>query len=190
MKLTKERKVYLGILAVGLVALVADRVFLGGGGVPPSSAEAAATPLVIGPIAQLPQARAPGTASAWPKQPNVSIADRLAAVATTEGINTSEVKDAFGPSAAWLAQLRPSADRPSGLPLDLAEAFCQRHRLTAVMVQGGGGKAIVDDKCLAVGEKIDGFALVAVEHNSAVFACGDRRAELKLPQTQPSATDK
>jgi len=176
MKLTKQRKVYLGVLAVGLVALVIDRAFLGGGGVSPSSAEGAVIPPV----------KAPAGAMS-PQQPNVSIADRLAAA--TEAANASELKDAFRPSDAWLAQLRPSADRPAVAPLDLAQSFSQRHRLMGVMLQTGGGKAIVDDRCMAVGEKMDGFTLVAVEKNSAVFTCGDSRAELKLPQAPPPAAD-
>ena len=68
-------------------------------------------------------------------------------------------------------------DRP-----DAAREFLQRHRLTAVMRQTGGGVAIIDQKTVAVGQSLDGFRLVAVKERSAVLRRGQHRVELRLPE--------
>ena len=54
------------------------------------------------------------------------------------------------------------------------------HRLLAVMVNRNGGHAIIDGKCLLVGQARDGMRLISVTKDSAVLETGGRRITLKL----------
>jgi hypothetical protein len=168
MQLTKRQKICLAVLGVAGVALVLDRAVLSRGprgGPASAAADETATGAPLPRPSGLPAAEPPKAA------PSGSLVDKLQALAKAG----DEVADAFALPAAWRAELgaRP---RPSA-----ADVFGRRHRLTAVMLTGRIRRAVVDDTCLAVGEVMDGFRLIAVDAASATFVRGDARVTLRLP---------
>ena len=54
----------------------------------------------------------------------------------------------------------------------------------AVMAGGPNGSAIVNDKCLFIGQQIDGFRLISVGARNAVLESNGVRVELELSQDQ------
>jgi hypothetical protein len=84
MKLSKQRKLSLGLLAVALSALAADRIFLGAAS--PASASAGE----VGPAAPVSAGIKPTTKPAGP-----SLATRLESIASLEGLESGGVADVF-----------------------------------------------------------------------------------------------
>jgi hypothetical protein len=67
-------------------------------------------------------------------------------------------------------------------PVDLtnpAEVFKAAHRLTAVLFTERGRHAVVDGKMIMPGQSIDGFTLISVTHDTAVFRSGAVTAVLR-----------
>ena len=95
-----------------------------------------------------------------------------------EGLPTQGVRDGFKPSDAWPA-LGASVEMPieAGSPADL---FRSNHELNAVIAGAGRGYALIDDRTLFVGQKLDGFELVEVGARSAVFEADGVRVRLTL----------
>lgn len=182
MKLSTSRKAYLVLLGLAVTAFLVDRLFLGGPAAAPQQARAsvdAGRADRTAPAAQPqhPPARAASEADAQ------SLAHRLAALAGSEGFDPASVGDAFAPSKVWLS--RPQAARAATQP-SAAQRFPGAHRLTSVVLAGGRGWAIVDAKVVQIGQQLDGFTLVGLTHDRAVFQAGQDRVELKLhPETTP-----
>lgn len=63
----------------------------------------------------------------------------------------------------------------------MLKAFRENHRLKATSTAGGETLAVIDDSVLRVGDRLDGFTLVEVDHYRAIFAEGDQKVELSLP---------
>lgn len=189
MKLTRERKIYAGLLAVAAVALLADQLFFADG---PAAAQAGSAALVVAPApvdhpAAMPAATPGidlGQVDLQLTELNTanSLAHRLAAVARQHDLRVNEVGNAFEPSAQWVAA-PPPPQAPVELPSTRGRDFEARHKLTAVVVNARGGLAMVDGAPLKVGEQVEGFVLVSVMPTSAMFRSGDVEAvlELKLP---------
>lgn len=171
MKLSKGGKVGFAVLAIALVALVADRLFLspGSGGGGPALVSAAvgapvATTLADDPIGIT--------------QPNDrrKLAERLSALAESQEI--ADAPNAFGLPESWMADLKPTQGPDAGMTP--AETFARDHQLQAVVVTGQSDSAFVDGVCLSVGQAVDGFKLVAVTENSATFQADGEQAVLKM----------
>src|SRR5688572_19194535 len=103
MKLTKKQKGYLAVLAVALAAFLADRLFF-----LPAGADAAAVAddphsLLIRPSASAsPSAVAAASALRNPYRVDL-LGERLDNAAAAHRLQLSGVRDAFVPSAAWVA---------------------------------------------------------------------------------------
>lgn len=178
------------VLAVGLLALVVDRVFLDH---PAGPDEAAAQQPEPSSRPPRPAPRAGGAAAprqaATPPAPQPdtqSLAARLEAAAKTIDPDLSNSRDGFTMPEAWWAEMQPP---PAVEPSQAQQpAPTKEYKLMAVMVsdRGEGRHAIIDGKCLLLGEELDGLKLVSVTQQSAVLAgVGDGvRIELKL-QEQP-----
>ncbi len=177
MKLTRQRKIYLAILAIGLAALAVDRVFLGSDGAGPSRANAQTSgPAGSGPeLAVLP----PGSRAAASALAADALAERLRRLSKKQGIEMKAVKDAFACPEGWLPG--QAASQPARPPNAGALEFQAQHQLMAVMA-GSRGSAIVDGKCLLIGQKLGLYQLVSVGKRSAVFRCGDEQIVLKLKE--------
>ena len=170
--MTRKRKIYLTILAVGLIALGIDRVVL-----LPSRTEArpvTTTPPPDPPVAPVPDIpKANTTNVAAPAR--VTIADRLDALAKAHGYDPTSLPNAFEPSSAW-------SEVEAAPRVSTASRFLQEHTLNAVMAGEGDGYAIINGKSLFIGHVIDGFMLVEVRQRSAVLESQGTRVELALPE--------
>lgn len=176
---SRKRKVYVAVLALALVALGVDRLVLSPGRTGPKEGEAA-TPRSArtDPAAD---AGVSGDAGRQTTPPAEIICERLADLAKRENLDLANVADAFRPGPKWRKGPPPRAKGPAPPPeTPPAEEFKKRHKLVAVMADDEGGKAVIDDVCLRVGDTLDGLKLVAVGDGSAVFAWKDVRVELRL----------
>ena len=181
MALSKKRKVIVCILGLAVAALLADRALLGSG--KPGPKEAAAEPSAAPAAAPNTPAKSP---AAPPRQSREtvreSLACRLQALSEAGGSDSANVRDAFCLSPAWTKDLGPAA--PSSPEQDKAEKLKTDHQLMAVMVAREGGYAIVDGKCLRIGQVLDGFTLISVTEKSAVLESDGIRVELKVPSQE------
>lgn len=178
MKLTRERKIYAGLMVAAISALLADQVFFLDS---PASADAAP---VAPPLAQAAAVVAVPAVDSRQLEYKVtelnaanSLAHRLAAVARQHELTIADVDNAFEPSTTWIAE--PIAPPPAPLPSP-ATQFEARHKLTAVVTNARGGLAMVDGKPLEIGQELEQFVLIAVTPTTAVFRSGDATAVLQL----------
>ena len=178
MKLTKSQKVYVAVLVTAVAAFLVDRVFLGGDG--PVEQASAAGPGVG--AAEAPRSVPPSGASDAP-----SVGARLAELQEAHPVDLQHVREAFVPSDAWNQQLRPRQPRqdpsqpsaPAGSS-SRADEFVAGHRLKSILHLDDGGVALVDDKVVRIGQTVDGFKLIELTENAAVFVLHDQRARLQL----------
>ncbi|MDH3583143.1 MAG: hypothetical protein OER86_02895 [Phycisphaerae bacterium] len=205
-KLTKERKIYAGLLIVAVVGLGADQLFLQSGATGPGPATAAPiSSAALVPTAgtrPVPAAVPAVDLSAITREDEGALSFRLVALADDRGFRLPAVEDAFRPDASWEALIGSEPlvpEKPVVEPRALkVQRFVESHRLMAVMRGARGGLAIIDGQPLRVGEELDGFVLRSVKADSASFRKGEEEAVLMLqlpgtdkPSSQsPKATDR
>ncbi len=181
MSITTKHKVYGCVLVTGLSAFADDKKFFA-----PSDAAAQDSSVseyaMTSSTSVLDAARRDLAAMADVPAEGSNIADRLSAVAEARSLDLTDVRDAFKPSPSWFGDDGTVQQQDVG---GAATArFVQSHRLMAVMVGGPNGSAIVNDKCLFIGQEIDGFRLISVGARNAVLASNGVRVELQLSQDQ------
>jgi hypothetical protein len=167
MKLTKERKIYVGLFVLAAGAFLGDQLFSG-----PNAASADVEPAAV---ATARPASSPASASVSPRAAmTVQLAERLRTLDHDQALSATALSDPFKLSKSW--------DGLSDAPADgQAWSFSRRHRLTAVMVSGArGGSAIIDGQLVAVGQSLEGFKLVEVSTRSATFEHDKQIARLTL----------
>jgi hypothetical protein len=199
MKWTKERKIYAGLLALGMAALGVDRLTRT---VPDAAAAAAEDPaslVVAKPSASdpppVPKAVPANKTAAPVVAPGVPLSERLrraAGPSTRPSDKLLAAVDVFRPSRAWspppppppVPTTAPTPRKALPPPPDEVGVFRKSHRLTAVIVGRGstGNRALIDGStALRVGEALDDFRLVEVAHAQATFEFRDgRRVVLAL----------
>src|SRR5256885_961384 len=184
MKWTKERKIYGGLLALGLVALVIDRCSGGPKEAAAQQEDAAAlvAPNVAGKTAPSKNART--SEGAILARSDISLAERLRAATNGQLVSDKSVVDVFRPSRKWAGD----AGGSEAHVLSDAERFRAAHRLTAVMMSGRSSRAIVDGTPLRLGESLDGFKLLSVDPAKAVLGRNGASVALALEQTPISHT--
>lgn len=175
MELSKRQKSGVAVLAIGLLALVVDRAFLGGGGAPAgasaSSTEAPAE--LIGEATDPPEADS--------ESPAIRLAQRLETLWSERNPDMSQARDIFSLPAPWLADVRPATPVDSPPPVqDAVTVFAASHQLRGVVIADQGGCVTVDDHLLRLGDELDGFKLVAIEGDSATFEAGGKQVSLRL----------
>jgi|GEM_PF-5650996 len=168
MKLSPRQKVLLGVMGVFVLALAADKLVLrpGTGG---AIAAAAATTGV-------------------PDDDQVSIT----AVSTTQGPTLAQrlkalrrgawdggIRDAFTPGEGLIPR-QASSPGPVVVQAEPGERFAESHTLTGVAPRATGGTAIVNGHTVRVGERVDGFRLVRVHADSALFEREGRHVEIRI----------
>jgi hypothetical protein len=72
---------------------------------------------------------------------------------------------------------------------ELAETFRKSHRLKGVFVRPADQWAVVDDRILRVGDRLDGFELRRIEDYRAFFAKEGLLVPLSLPRTLDAKVD-
>lgn len=158
MNWTKERKLYVGVLAAGLAALVTDRLTGGGQSADPPPDEPASALVVK----STPQTAPAAAAAPAPPAAARKLSERLTAWAANA---PRKPRDPFVPAAAWSGVADVDAIPPSAGP----ERFRQNHRLTAVLMSGRQSQAIIDGTPIRLGEVFKGFRLVSVDESKAVL---------------------
>lgn len=171
MKLSKERKIFIGLLVVALGVVFVDRVIIGTDVTEPKPAKAKS--------AEQPSNPKPAAASAEHSAPipmrGPAISDRLSKAVQAHGASPSaDMRDAFAPSGAWAAELGSGQGDIGPKP------FHERHRLVAVVVVEGERYVIIDDQTLGVGNTLDGYTLVDVSERTAVLESNGHRVELEI----------
>jgi hypothetical protein len=181
MKLNTQKVVYLGVMGLAAVAFAADRWFF-------SPAAASAQTVTQSQAAGSNAAGTPKTAVAATGQDGLaglaSLSQRLQAAADSDGVDVTQVKDAFRPSALWVSKPEASAKG-----VTTADHFRSQHQLLAVMSGTRGGIAIINGKTVRRGQTIDGFRLTSVRERSAVFENTDGVVELALTKGSDASTD-
>jgi hypothetical protein len=176
----KKKKIYAGVVVLGLIALVVDRI-LAPGPSPVSAAslvndELPSKPLSDGPAGSG-QAAADIEPEAFPRLSPLSDAQSL-------------LRDAFAPHSDVLEQLLQTPQEQLLLPAEPVEPeadprtsaadFAGRHTLGAVMQGARTSFIIVDGKRLNVGDSLDDCVLMSVTGRTASFECFDGPAELTI----------
>jgi hypothetical protein len=177
-KLTRERKLYVALLAAGVVALIGDRLFFA-----PSGAGAAVVsqdPSSDAPAAAPKAAKPAPEVSAAPSGPSFSqrISDAAKSVPPSG-------RDAFRPGATWP---RPHVNDPAeSTPHDTFETFLQKQQLTMVMLNKDKPFARINKEIWQIGDVHDSYTLVAMDEKGVEFESPSgerRRLDLPVPKLQ------
>lgn len=188
MKVTRERKILCGVMAIGLLALVIDRATGGGGADPQSPAADGSDAAVVQPAAAITSPRpTPALANPAATCPaaNASLSTRIAALAKSDvpaGSRRAAFRDPFHIPKPWADNLAPPR-----IPTPSAAARVE-HRLTAVVLDGRRSRAVIDGSLLRVGQSVSGYTLVGVTQDLAVLERGSSRLLLKLERGTDVAT--
>ena len=173
MKNTKRRNVALVVLGLALTAFVADRLWSAGDAQGQTTVAQAngACPVKPVPSANLTLDKAPP----MPCRPETLLACRLEEL--TRGA-TGEVRDVFQPSVQWIPpKANPAVkSEPDVVESDPVQVFQFRHKLSAVLVNSGGGAAVISNTLMRVGQSLDGFRLKEIRRNAVTFAAPDGRS--------------
>jgi len=180
MTLSRSRKIVLAILAVASTALLVDRLVLAPSASGPKHARAAAT--ADGSTTGTGAASSPAPPTAPGAMAGPRLADRLQTIAEDADLDPATLRDGFIPAKTWLEELiEPPPEHESAEPqASPATQFAQRHTLTSVILTSRGGSAVIDGKVVPVGQVLDGFRLVRLTRQSAVFEAGGEEVELRL----------
>jgi hypothetical protein len=195
--LTKKQISMIAVLGMSVIGFLVDKVLLDSASPetagaaapaprPPSTAVPPAEPAPA--AARVASDRAPAAGPAKlagaPQLPahgaaHTPLAERLEALTLPDGEPT-DIREAFVPSAAWLASFEEA--KPSGArePPDSTADFARRHKLTSVLRRGNVGSAIVDGKVVEIGEQLDGYRLTGLTADSAVFRSPRHPKEVRL----------
>lgn len=188
MKLTRERKIFGAVLVLALGFLGYDQLSGGGANADAATAEADAANLLL--------ASAPGSSShrsgaaAIDTSNDISLASRLSAMAGKTGAvaQPDRMRDVFRPVEGWIT--KPAPKIAAAPTVSSADQFVAEHKLTAISTTNvtGGGVAVVDGTLLHVGGAIDGYRLVAIDRQQAIFESSDGgRAKLMLASPSTSS---
>jgi hypothetical protein len=185
MKMTRERKIYLAMLVTGLAALVLDRLTAG-----PQNARAQDDPssFVVERTDKSLSSGAPtvtGGAEHTAIGPDLSV--RLRSLGERFAVD-SQYRDPFRAPSSWAprsAAVPLPATVPVSDPASPAGEFERSHRLTAVLLSDRQRNAVVDGKMIKPGQAIDGFTLISVTHDTAVFRAGAATAVLRTEVKAP-----
>jgi len=188
MKLNRSRIIVLALLAVAAVALLVDRLLLAPSATGPKQALGASgtTPATTG---------VQESASAIDGDARPRFADRLRATAEQCELDPAGMRDGFTPAEAWLKELvaaPPPAESDPAPPAGPSpgDLFAQQHTLTSVIMTRSGGSAVVDGKVVPLKQTVDGFTLVRLTRDAAVFEAAGEQVELRLRRQMADQTDR
>lgn len=179
----KKKKLYLGVIALGGVALLVDRLILSPDAASPASTSAATGPTRTGGQAggeddkavTIPELNFPR--DLIPFDPKGTIRDVFA------------VPDAFAPpdnrepgrGAGSLADGKSKALT--------ADEFENRYTVTAILTRQGLRIAVVEGRNMQIGSKLDGFTLADIEGGEVIFTRDNQKATLSLIRHTRRAPD-
>jgi len=186
MKLSRERKVLVGVLGLGLSALAVDRLFLADGVGGPQQAQAAAgivqntaevTPKAIStPAANTRSAEDAAATSGDSSERQsqqahmASLAQLLQQAAQHNQIHQRAVDNADASSSSgglfasahhWIPK-EPQEQATPGQPAARQQPFDQRYRLDAILASDTGNLAIINGQPYRVGSQIENYRITAI----------------------------
>jgi len=179
------------VCAVAMAALIMDRLQLASSGIGPDSAAASGFADEYTVKANLGGDSAEVLPKA-PVRPENALADRLDKFADRNVLAALSTRDALRPSPAWLSEIigpAPVASVAEDPATSAAKDFAAKHTLNAVLLGPGGDSAIVDSRCLKIGQKLGDYRLVSVDDRSAVFHAGGLRVTLSLATAPPGGPE-
>jgi len=182
MKLTRERKIIGAVLVAALGFLAYDQ--LAGAGASSDAAAGDAGSLLLASSSGKPTGPGGGD-----NTNDISLATRLSALAAKTGVSaTDQIRDAFRPAEGWIN--KPVAAIALVPTVSSADKFVAAHKLIAISTNSAGGAvAVVDGTLLHIGGAIDGYRLMRVDRQHAIFESPDGgRAQLTLITTAPSGS--
>ena len=190
MPIPTKHKVYGCVLVAGLSAFAADKTIFAPSDAAAQGSSVSEYAMTMSSTSVLDAARRDLAAMADLPVEGSDIADRLSAVAEARSLDLTDVRDAFKLSPSWFGDDDGTVVQQPDVGGTAAARFVRSHRLMAVMAGGPNGSAIVDDKCLFIGQQIDGFRLISVGDRNAVLESNGVRVELQLSQEwRKSSTD-
>ncbi len=165
MRLTKERKILLTVCGLAVTLLAADQLFLGSGALEPQEAAGRdfrdSTESDESDSAPAAQAVTRGRCQAI-------LAARIDALGVDGPIDPNSLRDVFRPGNCWKDQ--PAQSEQEVLVETVVQQFRDAHTLDAVAADGqGGGSAVVNGKCIRVGQAVSGFELIGLDRRWATF---------------------
>jgi hypothetical protein len=173
----KKKKLYIGIVIVGLGAIVVDRLI--GYGAPnlAVAGQPGAGPAGRRPVVAPTPTPATGAASNLDTTPFPNL---------TVAATTAADRDPFAaPPELFETPHTPEPDvgKPGEPPPGRAATFADDHTLSAVVDIGGARYAILDGKLVTAGQIFDGCALQEISPRSVRLRCldGDTRLHLAAP---------
>ncbi|MHC5028531.1 MAG: hypothetical protein ACYTGR_17415 [Planctomycetota bacterium] len=173
MAVSRERKVLFTVLGAGLMALVVDRVFLGGYTAAVATAEAAsvepAPPIVSEPSAPVRyDDRATLVAATY---------DRFETYARENALDVEQAPDAFSPRGQWIVRQAAHVEIVSLTADDVRE----RYELNAVMLgTRDDSRALINGRLHRLGAALDGMRIVMIGERRVVLRSGDLEVQLDL----------
>ncbi|MGE5607761.1 MAG: hypothetical protein ACM359_00760 [Bacillota bacterium] len=182
MKLSRERAIYLTVLGVGVSALALSQVLFP---TAPSSAAGASVDAAAsakGYTIPRPSGNTQPPSSANANTTACPVAEQLRSYHRVHSKDITSIRDVFQTPAALDRSAQVAEKTPVNTP-DPVDRFKQEHSLTGVMVANRQGKAIVDGKTLLVGQSLDGFKLMTVTQQVAVFESEAGQVVLRIPET-------
>ncbi len=187
----KKKKIYGGIVAVGLLALLLDRMFQ------PEPETVAAAAVGTAPRGPAPNPQAPEDGG--PEAVSAAVAAAGFPRNLPEPDATDDLRDALTMTAATRAAmmgwppLAGSGDNSettfSRLRGSTIEEFKQNHTLSAVISGGPVEIAMVDGRRLKIGDLVDGCELEVITGQAALFACPEGVAVLTVFGTETGEGD-
>jgi len=199
MRLSRQQKVYLAILALALGTLLVGRHILSRqpapaarcAGISPATTSQGLPRHSDGGVNRgsrgaeshlLPRettAGKMGLPDPNSQDPRIKLAQRLEILWPDEYLTPASAgtRDAFSLPAAWLSELCAQNPLVEG---DAAAQFAKSHQLNAVLIEEKMRSALVDGHLLIPGQELDGFKLIAIDESSATFATGTKLVILKL----------
>lgn len=180
-----QRKLFLGILGVGISALVLDRLVLSGGDPPPAEDQYTvdASSPELADATSIPEIDVATTEN--------SIRARLSSVA--ESIPPGECTDAFTIPASW--RVVAGEQEHAQMPVKASTGFTTHYTLSTVMASesGNGFVTLVSRKLnqpgritLQLGNVIDGHKLVKIYERSAEFEGPEGPITLTIAEPETS----
>jgi hypothetical protein len=172
MALNKRQKTSMGVLAIGLAALVVDRMYVLPQSAPAGQATAADEYTVT---ATSDRAVVPPPASA---PPDLTVAAKLEAAWSDNDLRSDGPRDLFSLPSSW--PRNRGSEKPPRPTMTAEMIFATSHKLEAITMDPQGKRALIDDKLLRLGEMLEGFRLVAIDTESVTFERDEQRIQLEL----------
>jgi hypothetical protein len=172
MALNKRHKVGIGVLALGLIALVVDRTF-----VLPESAPAGQAGFTddytIKTTSKSVATPAPVLQPALSK-----VAQKLEAAWSEKHLSPDRPRNLFALPESWRQESTPrKGDNPRA---EATATFLRTHNLEAIVVGAQSTQALVDDRLYRLGQELDGFELIAIDKESVTFERNHEQVKLQL----------